>query len=72
MKAKQEIKHFAIKGDHISCGEIGMRMITRSGKPAVVVYWPAGIQNFPDVLQGDNALARWERIKTSYELVERT
>lgn len=72
MKAKQEMKHFAIKGDRIGSGEIGMRMITRFGKPAVVVYWPAGIQNFPDVLQGDNALDRWERIKASYELVEMT
>ena len=69
MKTPKTI-HYAINGNRLNCGEIGMKTIIRNGKPAIVVYWPAGIQSFPDVLTGDNYLQRWEKIKKYYGLVE--
>jgi len=64
-KTATTTKTFAINGNSIN-GSITFRMIR--GGSAVAVYYPAGMQDFPSVLDGANLRQQCDAIKAKYNL----
>jgi len=64
-KNETTAKTFAINGNSAN-GEISFQLIR--GDSAVAVYYPAGMQDFPSVLDGPNLRGHCDAIKARYGL----